>query len=392
MAEMQPILCFAGDNYWYSNPHSRYHLMHALHRRGHAILWVNSIGMNMPKVRRSGLLKRVVIKLKSWARWLGKAEDGFHVLTPIALPLFGNRTLEAFNDRWLAFQVDLARRLVGFRKPLVFASIPSFAMILDRLPHDGLIYYYSDKYDAYRDITAREAISRRDRFLFERADAVFCASDKIHAGLDGDRPHVYVLPHAVDFRHFHAAVESTPVEPADLREVPHPRIGYFGSITDSNDQEMILHAAQAAPDLHFVMIGRVLGDYSALQALPNLHFLGFKDYRELPAYGAHFDAAFMCWKMTDWIRHSNPLKTKEYLSMGLPVVSVRIEQLEREFADHVEFADDGEQLLAGVRRALAGDSPERRAARIEAVRGESWDARVAEMMDKYEQARAEANG
>jgi hypothetical protein len=387
MAARQPVICFAGDNYWYSNPHSRYHLMHALHRRGHPILWVNSIGMNLPRLRRNGLLTRVGLKLKSWARWLGQAHEHFHVLTPIALPLYGHGGFEAANERWIGAQIDLARRRLGLREPLIFASIPSYAGVVDRLPHAGLIYYYSDKYAAYRDITAREAIAARDRLLYERADVVFCASERIRADLPHDRGHVHVLRHAVDFPHFHGAVADPPPEPADLAAVPRPRIGYFGSLTDSNDIAMILHAAREAPELHFVLIGRVLGDYAALAALPNVHLLGFKDYRELPAYGCRFDVAFMCWKLTDWIRHSNPLKTKEYLSMGLPVVSVRIEQLERELGEHLYFADDGPGFLAAIRRALAEDGPERRAARIAAVRHESWDARAAEMMERFAAAR-----
>ena len=149
---------------------------------------------------------------------------------------------------------------------------------------------------------------------------------------------------------------------------------------------MIEHAAVQAPDIHFVMIGRVLGDYSSLQRLPNVHLLGFKTYWELPRYGKHFDAAFMCWKMTDWIRHSNPLKTKEYLSLGLPVVSVRIAELEREFSDLVHLVDDGPSFLAAVREALASDSASVRNERIARVRGESWDERAAEMMSRYEEA------
>jgi glycosyltransferase involved in cell wall biosynthesis len=378
-----PILCFAGDNYWFSNPHSRYHLMHAVHRAGHRVLWVNSIGMNMPKVRQRGFVKRVALKLRSWLRWLKAAEPGFWVLTPIALPLFGNRAVERMNAAWIAWQVRLACLLLGMGRPLVFASIPSFADVVDAVPRRGLIYYYSDKYDAYRDLTARESIAAKDRHLFTAADAVFCASDKVHAALAGDRPHVHYLPHAVDFRHFHAAVEADAPAPADLAAVPRPRVGYYGSLTDSNDTDMILHAAREAPDLHFVLIGRVLGDYRALDALPNVHLLGFKPYAELPAYGRHFDVAFMAWKPTEWIRHSNPLKTKEYLSQGLPIVSIPIDELEERFGDLVEFAETGPEFLAAIRRCLADDSAERRAARIARVRGESWDARAAEMMDRW---------
>jgi glycosyltransferase involved in cell wall biosynthesis len=134
------------------------------------------------------------------------------------------------------------------------------------------------------------------------------------------------------------------------------------------------------------MIGRVLGDYSKLQQLPNVHFLGFKDYMELPQYGKHFDVSFMCWKMTDWIKHSNPLKTKEYLSIGLPVVSVRIDELEREYADLVYLVDDGPEFLDAVRKAILLDSKDKREARIDSVRGETWHERVELMMNLYKKA------
>ncbi len=387
MSPEVPILCFAGDNYWFSNPHSRYHLMHAVHRAGHRVLWVNSIGMNLPKARQRGFLQRVILKLRSWMRWLKQAEPEFWVLSPIALPLFGNRTIEKANAAWISAQVRLACRLLRMEQPLVFASIPSFADVIAGIPHRGLIYYYSDKYSAYRDLTARDAIAAKDRALFEAADCVFCASDRIHAALVSERPHVYYLPHAVDFHHFNAALDDDVPAPADLARIPAPRIGYFGSLTDSNDTALILDVASQAQDLQFVLIGRVLGDYRALEELPNVHLLGFKRYAELPAYGRHFDVAFMCWKMTDWIRHSNPLKTKEYLSLGLPIVSVPIDELMQRFSDHVVLAETGSEFLQGIRRCLENDSPERRRRRIDSVRGDSWDARIAEMMARYEEAR-----
>lgn len=385
--DLDPVVCFAGDDYWHSNPHSRYHLMHALHRQGRRVLWVNSIGMNLPKARRRGFVRKVMQRLRSWSRWLREAEPGFWVLTPIALPLFGNRLIEALNERWVLVQVRAAYRRLGLRRPLVLAAIPSFAGVVARLPRAGLIYYYSDKYDAYRDITARGAIQARDRQLFTSADAVFCASQRVHESLCNERPHVHYLPHAVDFVHFNGALARDLPEPADLAAVPRPRIGYFGSLTDSNDLELIRHAATADPSLQFVLIGRVFGDYSAIETLPNVHLLGFKPYAELPLYGRRFDVAFMSWKLTDWIRHSNPLKTKEYLSLGLPVVSVPIDEVIREYGDLVRIAGTGAEFLAAIRAALADDSPELRRRRVERVRGESWDARTEQMLHLYEESR-----
>lgn len=386
-AEKADVVCFAGDDYWHSNPHSRYHIMHALHRQGRRVLWVNSIGMNLPSARRRGFARKVAQRLRSWSRPLREAAPDFWVLSPVALPLFGQRALAAWNDRWILAQVRAAYRRLDVRDPLVFAAIPSFARVVEALPCSGLIYYYSDKYDAYRDITAREAIRERDRRLLAAADAVFCASERVFEGLRGQRPHVYYLPHAVDFAHFNGALERETPVPPDLAAVPRPRIGYFGSLTDSNDLELIRHAATADPSLHFVLIGRVFGDYSAVDSLPNVHLLGFKPYAELPLYGKHFDVAFMSWKLTDWIRHSNPLKTKEYLSLGLPVVSVPIDELTRNWADVVRIAATGEEFLSAIHSALAENTPAARQRRIERVRGESWDARVAEMLALFEESR-----
>lgn len=383
----QPIVCFAGDDYWTSNPHSRYHFMHALHRQGHTILWVNSIGMNLPRLGGGGFGKRITGKLHSWSRFLRQVAPGFHVLSPIALPLFGNRRLAAIGDAWVEQQVRWAYRRLGIRQPLVFASVPSFAEVILRLPHDGLLYYYSDKYDAYRDLTARQEISRRDGLLFDAADAVFCVSREIHAALQDRRQHVHYLPHAVDVPHFQRVLQDPGPEPDDLAPIAHPRIGYFGSLGRSIDAGLILHAARALPTHQFVLVGKVLADFGELARLPNVHFLGVKPYAEIPWYGKGFDVAFMLFLPSEWIYHCSPLKTREYLSLGLPVISCPIREIEHELADVVSTVATGDEFVAAIEQELATDSPARRRQRIERAVAESWDARVQQMAELYLEAR-----
>lgn len=382
----EPIVCFAGDNYRFSNPHSRYHMMNALHRAGHPVLWVNSIGMNMPRIRRNGFLRRLWLRLRSWAQWHHSPKPGFHVLTPIALPLFGSPALAAVNAWWIGWQVRIACRRAGLQRPVIFASIPSFAPVIERMERAGLIYYYSDKYDAYRDITARDVISDYDCRLLNAADAVFCASEPIRDSLRPVRANVHYLPHAVDAQHFRIESAAADEEPPALHGIPHPRVGYFGSLTDSNDIELIRQSAVLRPDLNFVLIGRVLGDYSAVRELGNVHLTGFIPYEELPRHARGFDVAFMAWKMTEWIRHSNPIKTREYLCLGLPVVSIRIAEVEQGFGDFVYFFDDVASFLVAIDKALADDSPQLRLARAAAASVDSWDARTAQMMAVLRQA------
>jgi len=387
MPDREAIVCFGGYDYWNSNPGSPVRLMNAAHERGHRVLWINNIGMNMPRLRKSGFWRRVALKLKSWAKWLAQARPGFYVLTPIVLPLFGRPALERWNDRWLLAQIRLAYRLLGLRRPMTFVCIPSFGGVVPALARSALIYYYTDKFESYRDIKARDAIRRRDQAIFEAADLVLCSSRLLYDEYSARRDGVRYFPHAVDFERFDAVLRAETREPADLAPIPHPRVGYFGSLTDSNDMELVRHCASEDPALHFVFIGRELGDFSALHRLPNVHFLGMKPCEEIPLYGKFFDLGIMNWKMSEWIRHSSPVKTKEYLSLGLPVVSVPIEELKREYADLVELAEDGPAFLAAIRKALAEDSPELRERRRERVRGESWAAGLERILGELEEVR-----
>jgi hypothetical protein len=387
MPDREAIVCFGGYDYWNSNPGSPVQLMEAAHARGHRILWINNIGMNMPRLRKSGFFRRVGLKLKSWARWLGRARTDFFVLTPIILPLFGKPLLEKWNERWLLFQIRLAYRLLGLKRPLAVVCIPSFGAILPKLDHSSMIYYYTDKFDSYRDIKAKESIQRRDRITFETADLVLCSSRLIYDECRAKREGVSYFPHAVDFERFDAVLKADTIEPADIAAIEHPRIGYFGSLTDSNDLELVRYCAVEDPSLHFVLIGRVLGDYSSISVLPNVHLLGMKPYEEIPLYGKYFDVGFMNWKLTEWIRHSSPVKTKEYLGLGLPVVSVPIEELEREYEGLVDLASNGPEFLAAIRKALAEDNSDLREQRRDRVRGDSWPAQLESMFTDLEGVR-----
>jgi len=77
------------------------------------------------------------------------------------------------------------------------------------------------------------------------------------------------------------------------------------------------------------------------------------------------------------VKNSNPLKLREYLATGKPVVSVVIPE-SAQFANCVYLAENREQYLAAIERALAEDSPELQKQRMHAVAGAGWDARFQE--------------
>ncbi len=159
--------------------------------------------------------------------------------------------------------------------------------------------------------------------------------------------------------------------------MPKPIIGYFGTLSTSNNQEMILAAARAHPEWSIVLIGRITGgDWSRLQAQPNVHFLGFKPLSDIPWYGTRFDVAFMNWHVDEWMHYAHPLKTREYLALGLPVVSVPIPEIVETYADWVYVADSPQQFVLRVERALRENTPALAAARRAWVAGHTWDTYV----------------
>jgi hypothetical protein len=81
----------------------------------------------------------------------------------------------------------------------------------------------------------------------------------------------------------------------------------------------------------------------------------------------------MFWNMTEWIYNSNPLKTKEFLAMGKPIVSVRIYELERNYPGLVYLCDSQNEFLQSLDAAVAEEIPELVQKRIEAVESDSWE-------------------
>ena len=86
--------------------------------------------------------------------------------------------------------------------------------------------------------------------------------------------------------------------------------------------------AIARPDWNLVMIGPVvkIAD-SDLPRLPNIHWLGGKDYSQLPDYLAGWDVALMPFAINEATRFISPTKTPEYLAGGKMVVSTPVKDV-----------------------------------------------------------------
>lgn len=169
-------------------------------------------------------------------------------------------------------------------------------------------------------------------------------------------------------------------EPADLRGLPRPRLLYVGTLNDRLDGMLLDRTARAFPGGSVVVVGPRRATFRAPEFPPNVHELGLKPHGELAGYYQHCDVGLMPFADNEAARAINPIKTLEYLAVGLPVISTPVPDVERYYTPPVVVARGGE-WPGRIRELLDGASAHEREARRAFARGRSWRRTAAEYED-----------
>jgi glycosyltransferase involved in cell wall biosynthesis len=373
-----PIVCFAND--YRGDPTSKHHIMRALAEYTD-VLWVESAGMRRPRLSNPLDLRRIGARLQRSAAGVRREAGRVRVVSPLSLPLPGSRVASVVN-RWLyrrAVQGALAQ--AGLRRaPLLWVYTPTVAPYLSALPRVGLVYHCVDRWWAFADYDER-VMRECHAQLCRQADVVFASAGELHADCQRYTDRAYLVRHGVEWAHFAQAALAPPERPADIADLRGPIIGFFGLIHEWVDQEVLCRIAGAFPDATVVLIGRVQVDDSRLRAVPNIRLLGQRAYADLPAYAAAFDVALVPFVRNDLTVAVNPIKLREYLCAGLPVVATALPETEwLRDRRRLRLATSPEQFIAAVGALLAdGRDPAARRAAAQAEASESWTGRCAEM-------------
>ncbi|MGB8650524.1 MAG: glycosyltransferase [Mycobacteriales bacterium] len=379
--EDAPIVCFSAQDFWYHNrAHSDVQIMQRL-ASSRQVLLVNSIGLRMPLPgRTSQPLRRIARKAASISKLLRHPYPelpGFAVLSPVVLPLYGSRSGRAVNARLVAMQVRWAFGRLGMVEPTAVVTIPTAVDVLPHLALRGVVFNRSDKHSEFTETDQQLIRSMEDRLL-RQSDAVVYVSRQLMAD-EADRTGArgIFLDHGVDLEHFAPAPGGA--EPEELRTVPRPRIGFFGGIDDYVvDLVLLQRVARELPAGQLVLVGDATCAMEELTQLPNVTWVPRRPYEAIPAYGRTFDVAIMPWLQNEWIRSCNPIKLKEYLALGLPVVSTDFPEV-RHYSDVVRVAESAEDFVSLICQSLRDGGPATPARRREAVSRSSWDAVAARL-------------
>ncbi len=380
------VILYFGNDWLAENRTSSHHIAWRLARQ-HRLYYIECPGLRAPSGSRRDL-KKIWIKLRRFLSGPRPVEENLKVWTLLQLPFHRFALVRRLNVflvlttlRWLMWRE-------GIRLPLSWFVLPHLAPIVGRLGERMSVYYCTDDYSAMPGVNER-VVRLMDEETTRRSDLVFVASETLLEPKLRLNPNTYVSPHGVDVDHFGQAQDSRLPVPEEMLGMSHPIVGFFGLIERWIDLDLIRFLAESRPRWTFVMIGRLAAPAEALQRLPNVHFLGKRPYEELPIYGKQFDVGILPYHLNRQVIHANPLKLREYLAMGKPVVSVSTNEIDK-YADVVEIAHSREDFLEKLDAVLSRPSTQAEIQRrLDRVASESWDARLERVLEIVWQHRNE---
>ncbi|MEZ4366422.1 MAG: glycosyltransferase [Kofleriaceae bacterium] len=373
------IVAFAKD--WHEDPTSNHAVLREL-ARSRRVLWLNSLATRTPSLGSARDLGKIRRKLGEFARGPVNVEHDLWVFSPLVLPLPHSAAARAANAHILRATIWALRRRLGLAEFDLWTFLPTTADYVGTLGERASVYYCVDEWSMFSYVDRQRTVDA-ERALLEKVDCVFAINSALADAKRAINPATHLAPHGVDHALFSTALADDTAVPADLAGLPRPVIGFYGTLQDWVDYELIAALARRHPAWSIVLIGQALADTSALAGLANVHLLGRRPHAALPAYCRGFDVGLIPYRIDERMAFVNPIKLREYLSAGVPVVSTAVPEVRR-YAHLATVADDHEAFIAGVEAALAADTPAARRQRSEAMAGETWAARVAWAADIVE--------
>jgi glycosyltransferase involved in cell wall biosynthesis len=364
------ILCFSHD--WTGDPLSKTHLMRLLARENR-VLWINSIGYRTPGVNKADI-GRAWKKLRAARQSLKEVERNIFTLNPLAIPAYGFKAARAINRLWLRRQVKNAMRHLKFDDPINWVFNPAAEVIAGKLGESLLIYQCVDEYSAFSGVVSTAIASMEERLL-RKSDLVIVSADRLLQSKAKFNPHTVLVRHGVDYSHFRRALDAATKIPEEIANLPRPIIGFFGLVADWVDVDMMAAVARHFSAGSLVVLGKATTDITPLRNTPNVHILGRKPYQDLPAYCKGFDVALNPFRINELTLNANPLKVREYLAAGLPVVSTDIPEVA--VLQQCRIGRNQQEFVRQIELALERPGPQVEIS--EAIRAESWEARLEEI-------------
>lgn len=382
MTDLQDIVLLSTadwDNPFWTN---KQHVACELARLGYRVFYIDSLGLRRPSAS-SQDIKRIFRRLKKALRSPLLVRENLWVWSPLVIPLQRYAVVRWLNKQLLSAGVRFWQWKLGLRPDVFWTYNPMTLSFFDTSRYGQLVYHCVDEIKVQPGMPVEQIADAEDA-LVRQSDICFVTAEYLLETRQKLNPQTYYFSNVADFAHFSKARDETVVVPDDIKNLPKPIIGFVGAISGYKvDFNLLKKMALKHPEWSVVMIGKVgegdpWTDASALDSLPNVHFMGPRDYEDLPAYMKAFDVAILPSMLNEYTKSMFPMKFFEYLSAGLPVVATNLHALQN-YKHVATIAERDEEFIAGIEGALNGGVVPL-AARLEVAMEQTYEHRTKKMI------------
>ena len=343
---------------------------------------------NKAWIRRMDVIKKQVSPIRQLNENMWIADCPFCILPVGKLPTsFLFDWVNKLNNRKIANYIRQIATQLGFNNYIHLIDTDIFrSQYLKEYLKPSLSIYYC------RDFVIGESYwkkngTRLEPLLAAKSDIVLANSTHFAERFRKYNRHTYPIETGVNLSLYDGR-KSWPV-PEDMKPVPHPVIGYVGTVNSTRlDSDLLLRIAKKRPTYSFVFTGPEDEVFSKhpIHQLSNVYFLGKKPVETLPAYISSYDVCINPQMVNDITNGNYPLKIDEYLAMGKPTVATSTHTMRDVFAAHTHLpANEDEYLLALDNALKETNNPVKKEERICFAQTHSWRHSVQKIYNIIEQ-------
>ncbi|WP_413580675.1 glycosyltransferase [Bdellovibrio sp. HCB288] len=351
------------------HPHSLEHLLRPLFKQNRFI-WIETIGLRSPKFNLYDL-KRVVGKI---AGWLGPKQvqpqreipANITVVSPFMIPFNQFALIRAFNRWSVARSVRKCIQELGFQNIITVTSVPNSSDYVGDFNETLKVYICVDEFSLWPGLDY-EMVRKMEEKLLSKCDVVFATSQALTESKSNGASKTVLLTHGVEFDHFNIGGK---------QKTEKLKICYYGLFDERSDQQLLIDLAKALPEASLEIIGNVVCDITRLKDEKNIHFLGLVSYAELPKAIKDMDVFILPYVRNELTDNLNPLKLKEYLSTGRPVIATALPEVVK-LQDYLFVGKDGAEFAAIVNGLEAASLQPKGSQALQYLQAsETWEAKA----------------
>jgi glycosyltransferase involved in cell wall biosynthesis len=373
------FIVFSDD--WGVHPSSSQHIFRHIAQE-HRVLWINTVGMRTMKFslgdfrkaarKMAGMFSGRTTSAQEWT----ERPSLLHVARPVTLPFPNSSLATRLNTASILRSIKRQMHLLAMKDPVVVSTVPNVCDVVGKLHAARKIYYCVDDFSQWPGL-AQDAVEKMEDRLIMAVDVVLAASPVLQERLQARHPRVELFSHGVDLDMYR---EPLPPMPDWLPGSPEPRIGFYGLLDERVDAPLLAAVARGMPEVNFILAGPRTVALPTLETLGNVYMPGNVPYRQLPSYVRGLLALILPYRVDSFTDTLAPLKLKEYILSGLPILASPLAGVSNTSHDLLKVVRTEGDWMQAIRDVISNGRPFRPAGTGSLSVEDGWNHRAARLV------------